>query len=251
MNHQEIETQNVAERYVLRTLPPEESARFEEHFVDCPHCQDRLEAVERFRAALKPLAAAGAARAESGQLSRAGWSRPAWLLAASLVLAAGLAFLFYSRVTLQRELERTRSASLDWRKRYEAERDTAESLRRPAPPQPLVGPTFYLTTARSAESDTSEPVNRITLPPGLSWVILSFGGKIDPGFRSLRASLKDSSGRVVWEQDALPAISQEPLSVALPSALLRSGVYVIDLQGLSSDGRYLAAGVYRLRVLPR
>jgi hypothetical protein len=143
----------------------------------------------------------------------------------------------------------SQSASVFWRQRYEAERSVAESLRQPVSPQPLVGATFYLDTTRGAEPDTSEPVNRITVQPGLQWIILSLNGKIEPGFQSLRASLKDSAGQEVWQRGDLPPISQEPLSVALPSALLRKGVYTLTLDGPSRDGRYLAAGVYRLRVL--
>jgi hypothetical protein len=247
MTHEEIDEQNIAERYVLRTLSADESARFEEHFVDCPHCQDRLEAVERLRDALKPLAAAGAARAASSRFG----PRVAWLAAATLALAAGLSFFFIVRLaTTRRELEQSQIASLDWRQRYEALRRSA-APEAPILPQPLVGATYYLSTTRSAEADTSEPVNRVTVPPGLQWVILSPGGKMEPGFRSLRASLKDAAGQEVWRQSGLPAISQELLSVALPSALLHNGDYVLILEGLSPDGRYLKTGVYRLRVLKR
>jgi hypothetical protein len=168
-----------------------------------------------------------------------------WLGTAGIAIAAGLSLFFVAKIT------QSQNSSRAWRQRYEAERSVAESLRRPVPPQPLVGATFYLSTARGAESDTSEPVNRVTMQPDLQWIILSLGGRIEPGFQSLRATLKDSTGRDIWKRSGLPAISQEPLSVAIPSALLRTGNYVFTVEGLSPEGRYLAAGVYRLRVLTR
>lgn len=50
MDHQYIEDQRVAERFLDRTLPPEERAAFEKHFVDCVECLDRLALAEIFRA---------------------------------------------------------------------------------------------------------------------------------------------------------------------------------------------------------
>jgi hypothetical protein len=240
MTHEEIDERNIAERYVLRTLPPDESARFEEHFVDCPDCQDRIETAERLRSGLKPITTAVPSRLPIGRA----WPRMAWVSAAGVAMAAGVALFFFVQLaTVRRQLEESRVESRDWRRRYDG------LFRQPSPgPQPLVGATYYLSTTRDAQSARSEPVNRITLRPGLKWIMLSPEDGIDPHFRSLRASLKDSNGRAVWEQNELPVMSREALSVAVPTDLLHRGDYVLTLEGLAGSGRYLAVGVYRMRV---
>ena len=62
MDHHYIEEHNVADRYLLRKLPAEERTRFEEHFIACAECLDRVEVTEGFRGALRAVAAEEAAR---------------------------------------------------------------------------------------------------------------------------------------------------------------------------------------------
>lgn len=228
-------------------LSTDESARFEEHFVDCAVCLDCLEATERFLAALKPLAseAAGAADVRAGQPA---WPRAAWLVAAALVIAAGLSLLLTVRnVGIRRELDQARMASLNWQHRYEQEREASQA--RPA--GPLMGSTFYLTISRGSDSDTADPVNRVTLSSDPRWVILSLEGELEPGFQIVRASLRDSEGKDVWQQSGLRAIPHEVLSVILPPGVLHGGNYALTVEGLSSDGRYHPAGRYRFRAATR
>jgi len=49
MDHQYIEDQHVADRYLDRTLAAAERLAFEKHFVDCAECLDRLALAEMFR----------------------------------------------------------------------------------------------------------------------------------------------------------------------------------------------------------
>ncbi|MBI4906016.1 MAG: zf-HC2 domain-containing protein [Acidobacteria bacterium] len=43
MDHGQIEATNLIDRYLTNRATPEECARFEEHFLDCPDCLSRLE----------------------------------------------------------------------------------------------------------------------------------------------------------------------------------------------------------------
>ena len=63
MNHEYIAEQDLVGRYVAGTLPFDERARFEAHFVDCPRCLDALEDVAPFQNALRAATYGG------GQLS--------------------------------------------------------------------------------------------------------------------------------------------------------------------------------------
>src|SRR6185312_6788368 len=56
MNHAEIEEQQIVDRYVRGTLPAEEVARFEEHFLSCPDCLDRLDLAESMSRGFKRAA---------------------------------------------------------------------------------------------------------------------------------------------------------------------------------------------------
>lgn len=241
MTHEQIDSQNVAERYLMGKLSAEESVGFEEHYVDCPQCLDRLEATERFRAALRPVAAEQAARAFTPRSVSPWWPRTA-LLAAALVLTVALcAFLAVRNAAMRGELERTKLASLN-----------AGTFRPPAPVQPLAAATFFLSTTRGAESDTSAPANRVAVSADSRWVILSLDRELEPDLASLRVSLTESSGKTVWQQSGLLVTAGQALSVALPTNLLHSGDYTLAVEGLSSStGRYRAAGRYRFRAAIR
>jgi len=256
MTHDEIAARNVVECYLLAKLSQVECARFEEHFVDCPLCLDQLEAADRLRSALRPLARdtayAAPARTESQN-----W-RKAWPVAAALVLAVGALLLFAVREAKFRgELAQALTASLDWQHRYEKEHAAGEAIRgaKPAgdaaPAVPLVASTFYLNIARGSESSTSEPVNRVTIPADPQWIVLSLEGEVETGFKSLRVGVTDSAGRNVWRQADLTVAPHETLSVIVPSGVLHPGDYVLTLEGLSPSGRAVPAGRYRFRVATR
>ena len=57
MNHAEIEELEITDRYLRGKLPPEDAARFEEHYLYCRECLDRLELAESMarRQGKKPL----------------------------------------------------------------------------------------------------------------------------------------------------------------------------------------------------
>ena len=61
MDHPYIEENQITERYLMGQLAAPEEARFEEHYLTCQGCLDRLELAERFDRALKGVAAEEAA----------------------------------------------------------------------------------------------------------------------------------------------------------------------------------------------
>lgn len=63
MNHQEIENDDVVERYLLGQLSPDAAERFEAHYLGCQDCLDRLELAEALIAGAKTAAAAEGATA--------------------------------------------------------------------------------------------------------------------------------------------------------------------------------------------
>lgn len=64
-----VDPDEIAEAYLLGTLPKKREAAFEKHFIGCPQCGDRLQFTEAFVSAVRRVAAgmgvaqaAGAAR---------------------------------------------------------------------------------------------------------------------------------------------------------------------------------------------
>jgi hypothetical protein len=87
MTHAEIERAELAERYLLRRLTAREEAEFEEHYLECEQCRERL---EQERPLLGELQQAGAAWLEAPRPQPRVWflPAPAWGLAAALGAAA-------------------------------------------------------------------------------------------------------------------------------------------------------------------
>jgi hypothetical protein len=255
MTHDEIAAQNIAERYLLGKLLSDDCMQFEEHFVDCPECLDRLESGERFQAALKPLASE-ILRSPIARVGRRGWPRGAWLVAAALVLSIGVSVLLAIRgLQIQRELERSRISSLGWQRRYERERAVPTTPPHAGPAGdaaalgPLVVSNFYLNTTRGGDSETSAPANRVTVTSDTNWVVLSLEGELEPGFQSLRVTLTDPASKDIWQKTGLSATPHQAFSVILPASMLKSGNHFLTLEGLSSTGHYSVMARYRFRVV--
>ncbi|HEU4387497.1 MAG TPA: hypothetical protein VFV34_06850 [Blastocatellia bacterium] len=113
MTHQEIEQNEIVERYVLHQLGPDERRAFQDHYFDCDECFAQTEVAARFIASVHQASRTGAFSAENrasgladqvpaGVVGHA-WARP-WAvpaLAALLVLAVGLTALW--ALSLSRE----------------------------------------------------------------------------------------------------------------------------------------------------
>ncbi|HEY4562152.1 MAG TPA: zf-HC2 domain-containing protein, partial [Thermoanaerobaculia bacterium] len=102
MNHTDVEEQNLVDRYVMGKLSADEAERFEDHYLSCPECLDRLELAESMQRGFRRAVGQDAARLAAARqlalvawLSRLGRSRQmAALVMALLVVAilpAGLA----------------------------------------------------------------------------------------------------------------------------------------------------------------
>jgi len=122
MNHQYIEENNIADSYALGKLPASERARFEEHYIDCEECLDRLESAEVFCRAvqhvMKGEAAPSIVALGAGLFGRMARIRPRWqtTLAVSLILLpvtllVVIANQFVENRRLNRELTSVNTAS--------------------------------------------------------------------------------------------------------------------------------------------
>ena len=143
MEHSYIEDHHIADRYLSGKLSIKERMRFEEHFVDCAECVDRLQTIDDFCAGLRTVAAEEATRlrahlsvGRAGVLARIALlvrRRQGPLLAvAILLIALPMALLIPEWRSARRELAQARQESSEWRRKYEeserAARDQAKEM---------------------------------------------------------------------------------------------------------------------------
>jgi len=274
MDHQAIDADNIAERYVTGRLPPEEAARFEEHYLDCPSCCARVEAAERLQRGIQRLAEQAAERAP-GDSRSSSWSRsPRLALAAAAVLAVALvpAWLELGEIrrlrsdlavtredlartkaekgpadrlahleTIQGELQQTRrDLAAESAKREALAREMAAD-RQPQANLPVVP----LTPVRGGVGDG--PVRTLSLPEKPGWVAFW----VEPGddsFPAYRATLRTARGTVVFQASGLALNDLGALLVTVHSTSLASGAYRLDLDGLPSTGTPVPVGRFLLRI---
>ena len=211
MDHSRIEERNLIDRYVRGSLPADERAEFEEHFVDCVACQEQIEAAKSLRVAVRESVAE--TRAGSGWR----WTAIAACACLGVALAASSMFLF------ERQSARSELASL------------RSSLDR----APVV---FGLSLSR----DASEP-RAITIPVEPRWMV--FLAEVDATrYSRFRAALIGSRGEETWRKDGIEANSADSISVAIPSSALHAGTYTLVVSGKQPDGSYITLARFPLHL---
>jgi hypothetical protein len=296
MEHSYIEETNIADRYLSGKLSPEERMRFEEHFIDCTQCLDRLEPIDDLRTGLKTIAAEEALQARADlrigvvgmvgllarvvRMSRA--RRAALLAGLILAIALPMALLIREWRSARRELAQAKQTSSELQRKYEEgeraaralvnemesrerqsseqrdllaaqlERERAERLR--LAENKAAGldsdiPVFALSLVRSGDADLSQPVNRITLSPSSKSIILLLELDPNPDLQSYRATISTADGRSIWSRSGLKPSSQDALALSLNSNLLKPNNYLLTLEGLTAQGRYVSVAKYTFRAL--
>lgn len=277
MDHQTIEDAGLAELYLLGRLPAEEREAFEDHFLDCPECLERLEMARRMRDGLARIALEEGAKATAVQrlgvfaaLARLAGSRRAGLLVTAVLVAALVpAGAWWRQAARQeRELTAAREALAEARRtapppglpeelaaarrELAAERETsrrererlAGELAESRRPQTRVS-VFTLSPERSGP-DVGEPATRITLAPSPEWIVLSLDvGSLDPG--EYRATLR-REGRQVWQGSGLRPDPAGAMAVSFPSGSLAPGDYELEIATSPRSGRPAPVAGFRFRI---
>jgi len=269
MDHAYIESNGLVERYHRGLLPPDEEARFEEHFVGCPECTEQLELARGFQRGLKAMAAEDAVRAVVGAglfawLARRGRLAQWGTALAILLVAAALPALWLlarndrgeqeARLASERrarqELEHRLAESED---RRSAERRELEAkIAQAKPPEtprglasPLVNtPVFLLAAVRSNDAqpatiDLSRTGDALALA-----VDLGEGARFD----TYRATITREGGGKVFEKSGLKPNALETLMITFPSSFFAPGDYRLRVEGVKPDGSAAEVGGYAFRV---
>jgi hypothetical protein len=274
MDHAYIESHGLVELYHQGALPPDEEARFEEHFVYCGECMEQLELARGLQRGIRAMAAEDAARAVVAAglfawLARRGRLAQWGMALAALLLAAGLPALWLraggqtERRELSARLEAQRSAGSELERRLgesEARRRTAElaAAKPPEPPRslpsslvkplikPLVNtPVFLLSALRG---DDAKPAV-IDLSKAGDALALAVDVGADLRFATYRATITKADGGEVFAQGGLKPNALEALMITFPSAFFAPGEYRLRVEGVEPDGSAAEVGGYPFRVV--
>lgn len=272
MDHEHAEANGLIDLYHRGALPPEEEARFEEHFFGCPECIAQLEAARGFQTGLKAMAAEDAARTavqagllawllRRGRLARIGATLAVLLAAAlpALWLLGENRELRQARAAQEERIGKERQAAAD--RLAESERRSREERRQledrlaaaqkpdlpapPATPRPLVPAVFLLTAVRG------EPDEAVTIDLGKTGETFSLA--VDPGAsassETYRITITDARGRRAFRQEGLRPNALEVLMITFPASSFSPGTYRLALEGARPDGTAAGLGGYPFRIV--
>ena len=210
--------------------------------------------------------------ARIARLSRA--NQMALLVGAILLIALPMGLLILDWSRARRNVAQITLSSAEWRRKYEereqaardlmkeaqardqqlsAQRDRvaaqsegnredrshlADGIEKVAARQAVV-PVFALRAMRSDGLDLPRLTNRITLssPPKLIVLLLELGPDTD--FQSYRVAISAANGRSIWRKSQLTPSSNDTLALGFNSGLFKPGDYLLTLEGLTTQGRYV------------
>jgi hypothetical protein len=136
MDHKYIEELDLVDRYLMGRLDADESAEFEEHFVDCAQCVDRLRTTKDLIDGFRLMASRQPAEEPDYRARELRWYRlhsvsPKWLAAAGgflLLVVIAAAVIPFNRIRLSRiEADEAKRDSAQWEQRFEEQSRSAAS----------------------------------------------------------------------------------------------------------------------------
>ena len=230
MEHERIDADHFADRWVTGRLDEPERRRFEEHFVDCPRCLDSIDAAEGLRDGLGELA--GDHFPVSSEMSR--MNRPALAAAAALAVALiGGGLLYRALRRADRALETERAA---------ARPTTSTAAADTAIPVAAAVVTLDLSRGPAEEPET------VVLERTSRSVVLAFDPPNPPDVHDFRIRLSSADrgpvGPAVAAREGLNGVA----AVSVPAALLAPGDYLLVVDGVSPRGQQELAR-YRFRIV--
>lgn len=248
MTHEEFENEAYADRYAAHQLTVDEELLFEPHLMECPRCQDAVEAAQGLRQGLRLEASRSAAPAPSAR------TQVLALAAAVLFALGGLAWSLRQAEISRREAGATTAAFENIQRDLAAQRERLETQRRdhaeavarlqheldqarsepddrPAS-TPLAGLPFYLlATLRDAPNELE--LKAADLRQGFT---LALDAAPDTRFASYRVELRGAGGRALFERGDLSPNSLDTIPITFPAGFLTPGDYHLLLQGVAAGG---------------
>lgn len=175
----------------------------------------------------------------------------AWMgLAAAAVLVLALAgYLGLHNARLRREiaaLDASRAAGE--RQNAALQRELERARATPAPRPPPLTAVLLRPPRRGLGSETTT----VSIPQGAEQVVLRLQFESD-GYDTFWAALRDAArSRIVWRSPDVAAeasANERIVTLAVPASALRTGLYSVELTGVSPAGSADVLGHYPIRVV--
>jgi hypothetical protein len=238
MMHSEIEKAETVERYIRNQLTEAERQAFEEHFLGCDECFEKLQTAERLAAGMRDAAERGLIETQP-QAVNPGWF--AWAFAATACIAlvlAGLAgWAYFGQMPRLRSELRQSAAQLEKEQQFRMQTEKVLQTEQAEANVPLV----MLEASRAREEAAS-----LVLKPDDKQLVLW----IEPGqsrYRDFRLDVFSSENHLVTSVDHLALGRYGALAASLPTKQLPAGDFRITLTGQNPPPAALA-GEYRLEI---
>ena len=287
MDHSYIEEVAIVDHYLLGQLTPEESARFEEHFMDCPACLDNLTVKKGFINGLRLMASQEAAAPPR-------WGRwvadiremafpKTWAVAAGFTFLAaliGAATLLAGHIRrLRVDADQTRIASARWEQRYgEAMESAAQAgIKQQQEKNELNGEVGELRaridelqeSARTAGSGQSirpqvnvasfqlesgrgpgQPGSKRVNEMALPSSSASFVifFETEAGYGRYRVSVVSEDGKTLWRDLRSMPDSSNSMTVIFNSRFFQPGGYNLTVEGVTKEGGFHEISNYPFHV---
>lgn len=245
------------EDYLQAQLSADERGQFEQNYLASPGHRVRVEAVRRLSAHTtvvpfearthKPSSTSasgttGSRTGATGATGRVIWRTPWLALAASILIIAGAAWLWVSRVTPSTEMASGPQ-----------EPPAATAPARPSDsPQPAATPRVFALTLMPVAVRSASESTVATIPAGTD--VLSLRLEQDVDTRRLVAStvvIRTIGGAEVWRGEAKDARGATATSIAdveVPATALPTDDYLLTLFGRDTSGREQDWMQYFLRI---
>jgi len=278
MDHKYINEFDLVERYLMGRLAAEETAQFEEHFVDCLQCVDRLNTT---KALIEGLRLVASERVAEPSTHKPGgfwfFSRKSLALAAgvlSLVALAGAVLVINQSRRARVEADQAKSASAQWERRYEEERQSsaiAEGEHRESERElteqvaqlrtelengskqesntsaQVNLPILVLSSTRGSEP-SSGSTNEVTLARSSGSFVITLTLEGERTYQDYLMTILDSRNQIIWKGRGIKPNRYSSVSVGFNSSLFRSGDYLLTVEGVAGDGSTSVLGKYSFRV---
>jgi len=238
MVHSEIETTETVGRYIRNQLSLAERQEFEEHFLACDECFEKLQAAERFAVGMRDAAERGLLDARP-QLQGTNPRWFVWAFAATACLAmifAGLAaWAYFGQVPHLRSELRQTEAQLE----KQPQRRTEQAV-------PIEEAEAYVPLVMLQASRAEGEMPKLILEPDDNRLVLW----IEPGpsrYRDFRMEVFSSDNKLVTSVDHLRLGRYGALAASLPTKHLQAGDFRITLTGQYPPPAALA-GEYHLEI---
>jgi hypothetical protein len=278
MDHKYIDEFDLVERYLMGRLAAEETAQFEEHFVDCLQCVDRLKTTKALIEGLRLVASDRVPEASTHKPAGFWYSsRKSLALAAgvlSLVALTGAVLVINQSRRARMEADQAKGASAQWERRYEEERQSSaiaeeahreserelteqvaqlrtelehEGKQEPNTRAQVNLPILVLTSTRGSEPPSGS-TNEVTLRRSSGSFVITLTLEGERTYQDYLMTILGSRNQVIWKGRGVRPNRHNAVSVGFNSTLFRSGDYLLTVEGVAGDGSTSVLGKYSFRV---